>query len=455
LTGQNYSRYFANGILALFSVFFLFALYLIWQRNAITPLQYFAPLSFLLFSIVLLSIVSIGWKDSLKIRLIVMITGCAFGFLVVEGLLSLSKTTDSHSPKVFRQKAANKLGISFDMRSKFEIVTSLQNQNINAWPNISSDYFLETNGLPSKEKNIFPMGGMSNVIVYLCNESGEFASYHSDEYGFNNPKQLYQPNIDILALGDSYVHGACVAEGNDIVSFLRNKGSKALNLANSGMGPLMELATLSEYGPMLKPKKVLWFYSESSDIADLKNEMKSSLLLSYLNDNHTQALIDKQPMIDQLLASFYITNKDNMAAAYDLQPSKTTLKSILKLQKLRSRLMLNQPKAPNNSFPGALFESVITTAQHRVQSWGGEFIFVYLPSYNRFQTKNINEYDKHIYKNEVMAIMDKHQIKTIDVSKLFSNTDDPIGLFQLRLLGHYTPSAYEMIADNIMAGLST
>jgi len=35
--------------------------------------------------------------------------------------------------------------------------------------------------------------------------------YEGDEHGFHNPMGLYYPGqVDVVALGDSYVHGACV-----------------------------------------------------------------------------------------------------------------------------------------------------------------------------------------------------------------------------------------------------
>ena len=43
--------------------------------------------------------------------------------------------------------------------------------------------------------NIFPLSGLSNVETILCNESGYFALYESDRYGFNNPDEEWDKKI--------------------------------------------------------------------------------------------------------------------------------------------------------------------------------------------------------------------------------------------------------------------
>ena len=55
------------------------------------------------------------------------------------------------------------------------------------------------------------LSGVSNIKTILCNESGEYAYFDSDKYGFNNKNQIYDSNkIDSVLLGDSFTMGACV-----------------------------------------------------------------------------------------------------------------------------------------------------------------------------------------------------------------------------------------------------
>ena len=55
--------------------------------------------------------------------------------------------------------------------------------------------------------------------------------------------------------------GACVNRDEGISSAIRSSGLNLLNTSRGGNGPLLELATLKEYGQLFKPKIVLWqFY---------------------------------------------------------------------------------------------------------------------------------------------------------------------------------------------------
>jgi hypothetical protein len=82
----------------------------------------------------------------------------------------------------------------------------------------------------------------------LCNESGQFVTYESDEHGFRNPKRLWgSGGIDVVALGDSFTQGYCVPSGREFVGLVRQRYPSTLNLGIAGEGPLLMLATLKEY----------------------------------------------------------------------------------------------------------------------------------------------------------------------------------------------------------------
>ena len=69
---------------------------------------------------------------------------------------------------------------------------------------------------------------------------------------------------------------------DDIGSVLRSLSKKSvLNLGYAAKGPLSEYATLREY---IRPniKKIIWFYFEGNDLDNLKAEMKSDILIRYL-----------------------------------------------------------------------------------------------------------------------------------------------------------------------------
>ena len=215
---------------------------------------------------------------------------------------------------------AKQSGVDFDTRSKLQIIAELRQRNISAVPAIVSQGLLETDGsgalksqITIKGTNLLPLAGISNRVTVLCNETGEYVIYNSDEYGFHNPKTIWnEGRFDIAAVGDSFTHGYCVPSDKNFVALIRQHYPATLNLGVSGNGPLTTLATIKEYLKFAKPRVVLWFYWEGNDLTDLKREKNSPLLMRYLEDNFSQGLVNLQPDIDAALTAYIETAGRNV-----------------------------------------------------------------------------------------------------------------------------------------------
>ena len=100
----------------------------------------------------------------------------------------------------------------------------------------------------------------------MCNESGEWITFRSDEHGFNNPEGIWQSrDISIAAVGDSFAFGACVPADKNFVANPEELSGYP-EPRDNGAGPLVELAAVKEYLPSLRPKVTLWFYLELNDL---------------------------------------------------------------------------------------------------------------------------------------------------------------------------------------------
>ena len=86
-----------------------------------------------------------------------------------------------------------------------------------------------------------------------------------------------------MLIGDSFVHGACVDEENTLSSQLNKINIPSFSISYGGNGPLLELATLIEYVIVVKPKIILWFYSEN-DLFDLNNEKESEMIWYFFRE---------------------------------------------------------------------------------------------------------------------------------------------------------------------------
>lgn len=75
----------------------------------------------------------------------------------------------------------------------------------------------------------------------------------------------------------------------------------------------------------------------------------------------------------------------------------------------------------------SVFEEVLKEAKKTVSSWGGEFYFAYIPEYNRFA--EIPSAQGPRYENEVFSILDKLNIKVINVLEVVKKKQRPKGVF--------------------------
>ena len=178
----------------------------------------------------------------------------------------------------------------------------------------------------------------------MCNESGYFNSYLADRYGFNNNDKIYDENeIFSIFVGDSFTHGACVNNQNNLISNLKSrnffKEKNILNLGYSGNGPLLSYAILKEYFNKDKNTKyVFWLYYEPNDLVELSREAKDSILSKYLiNFSYSQNLISKQDKVDFIINKEILNQKKryNSFLKINTNVNKSKLISFLSLDETR------------------------------------------------------------------------------------------------------------------------
>ena len=329
------------------------------------------------------------------------------------------------------QELGQRFGVNIDMRDGLEVVDDLRKKGINAVPVVlPGDDLLHNNKQPDGSTKSFinihgaelmPLGNIAGTVTVMCNEGGSWITYETDEHGFNNPKGIWPAGFDIAAVGDSHAQGYCVPADKNFVALLRNQGSTIVNLGMGGNGPLLELASLTEYVQPSKPKVVLWFYSEGTDLYDLQLEKKSKLLMNYLQDGFTQNLIQRQDDIDKAIAdeipkqmerrrkdfssgsvAHFLHGMKDSHVPVKQQPSRgprvlDTLMATVKLSSLRERLGLVygtdtaevERLADLEGTNVDLFRDVLAHVHASVQAWGGALYFVYVPSWKYYIPEHI------------------------------------------------------------------
>jgi len=409
---------------------------------------------------------------SQRINLAIVCSSIAIALGTAEAIAAtiLSSVERAHRLDL-RQRAeiARRRGRTFDTRTPLELIHHLRDQGIDAVGYVSpmeayigpavQNYqdapFLRLHG-----QNVIPLGGISGHPTILCNEAGEYVTYDSDEHGFNNPKGLWSAGAsDILIVGDSFAHGACVPSDKSFGALLRQRYPKTISVAYMGNGPLVELAALAEYGRFLSPSVVLWCYYEGNDLLDLRNERSSRLLDGYMTDGFTHDLLNVQSQIDSALGKYM---ERQLVSGPPMRPQQRLglgtiagVASHVRLPALRSHFgVVYGTEADPFESELALFQNIVSKAGTRTKAWNGQLYFVYLPAWSRYSNEATESEASGLgRRSRILGLINALHIPVIDLHTAFQAHADPVSLFPLRLRGHYTEQGHALVAAEILKAI--
>lgn len=464
---MNKKAIFANLIIGSAIIFFLtvfiFSLYKSSESPSVRMILYYigSCIVIILFAYALRCKTDFKINVALLLLSVVMIAYAIELFLSFDLLVFAKHNTDDNLQK--RIKFAEAQGIPFDTRSLFQVVLDLRSKGTDAYPVSRPHNYIYSDGLSNREVKVYPLGSISGKTVVLCNENGEFIIDKNDEHGFNNPEGLYSgDSTDIVLLGDSFVHGHCVKSEKNIAGWLRRSGEKVLNLGMGANGPLIELAILQEYAKPLKPKVVFWFYYEGNDQVDLEEEKKASLLMKYMDRKYSQGLINNQGLIDKLVIEYVeqkissTKRKDELSDKSAEQDYSLSFTEIARLSQLYNRF-----KIIKECFFSVdpLFKNILAEAKGRVNAWGGQLYFVYLPAIDRYlnESNRCSNFSFSKHKTMILSIAKDLEIPVIDIHESLTSNHDLYSLFPFRLnfRGHFNEEGYKFVAEQLITKLHT
>ena len=376
----------------------------------------------------------------------------------------------SSNAAVRRIKEERSADASFDTRTRLEVVHDLRDRGVQAFPDVFSAALFQSTAkgvirsvFTTGQEELLPLASLANATTVFCNESGDYIIYESDEHGFHNPRGLWQSKpIQVVAVGDSFTHGACVATDDGFVSRIRSRLPATINLGINGDGPLTMLATLREYGTWLRPSIVLWFFYEGNDSRDLdEREKYSPLLRNYLDPSFSQRLIERQTEINEKLTAY-------LDRAMQPQETSVQLEQFLKLQHLRRSLasLVNKPPGRDglpgeliefleaNAAPASkedleLFRAILDEARVNVAAWGGQLYFIYLPAWQRYRIPDLANRDRDV----VLRMVKEMDIPIVDIHEAFAKHPDPLSLFPSRRHAHYNVEGHHLVAQEVLKRL--
>jgi hypothetical protein len=347
---------------------------------------------------------------------------------------------------------AEQAGTPFDSRSRMEVVRDLRDAGVDAVPRlVPATLRIETpdqqfrSMIAINGREIRPLAGISGKTTVLCNEVGEYAVYESDEHGFRNPRGMWDlHSVEVVLLGDSFTIGECVSSDQALGDLIRTTFPATLNLGFSGNSPLLELATLKEYGPALRPRRVLWFYFEN-DLwwFDLGMDRRTPLLMRYVRSDFRQGLLEMQSEIDDRLGDIVESGLDDGGEASPVTRMHTLrgepfarLLKFLMLKTLRTTIgQIRHPysSATLESPDYDLFRTILRQAQSMTESWDGELILVYLPGVWHFERgTSLTERATTEQWAQLRTIASSLGLRIIDVKAAIDQHDDPLSLYSYR-----------------------
>ena len=293
-----------------------------------------------------------------------------------------------------------------------------------------------------------PLGSKSRSVTLGCNEGDQrdYPILHTDRYGFNNDDTVYAYPDRILIVGDSFAHGSCVQQSENVAAVLRRAGYPTSSVGNGGNGPILALATLKEYGEQFKPKIVLWLYFDGNDISDLRDkELRSSFLLQYLKDDFSQNLINRQGEVDAFWKSqAWVAPQREFESRRDLQETwQGKLDENLPLVRKLLDADLFSLKTDEDDI--SIFGRVLEIAKRRVAAWGGRIVFVMIP--------NWDDYNGYIppWRLRVLEIVRQVGLPIVDVDAALRSGGNPSQYFPVRgQWGHFNPRGYALMAHQII-----
>ena len=383
----------------------------------------------------------------------------------VAGFAITTVEADSVCSGEFRRQAgclaAAVAGAPFDRRSTLEVLADFEARGIEVWPSIDAEHYLDPeNAIEVDGREVIPLSpGIAAVLTVFCNESGDWVTYESDEYGFNNPAGVHRAaEVETVVVGDSFVHGWCVPYDQTLVGQLRELDSTVLGVGLEGSGPLVQLGIVREYVAPLSPSVVVWVFFEGNDLRDFNREISRGLLMRYLDPNFRQGLREMAPSIDARLREQLSRLRGEEAGQTEqvrkereaARRRRESLGGWIRLTELRSRISdLGQAREPDQPYDPQLFERVASRMRDNVAAWGGTLLFAYMPSQRRLRstgTANPNRAD-------ILGLVEALGIPVIDLYEPLSEHEDPPSLLPFRVESHLTAEGYELAARALRDGI--
>jgi hypothetical protein len=426
-----------NIILFCGAVFCLFALYrltLVSDQYPPGGLSLWLVIAAALF---LVCSLSLAMPTRIKTAVVLIGAGTLVGCYLAEIIVFVVNYSDLGA--ALRERL-NLQGPSTEGLGRLQAVNALQASGFDAYPSFHPCQCLDFDGFIAQGAKLFPLAGISRRLTVFC-ATKQIITYQSDRYGFNNPDHMWDlGEVTAVLVGDSFTQGSCVPREKNVAGHLQEQGcGGAINLGQSGSGPLLELAILIEYAQNLRPKNLVWLYFEGNDMFDLLQERKSAFLMRYLASDFSQGLVNRQEDVDQVLTSYMKREKNSAESSW------LPLKRLFMFYHLRRRFF-TRSVATYTDDSYRLLQAILAKAKQKTDSWGGRLILVYIPYFQRYVSAELPD---EVDRQKCRSIAAELGLIFCDVDEALTRHPDPLDFFDNRRSMHFNSTGYKLVADLI------
>jgi len=304
-------------------------------------------------------------------------------------------------------------------------------------------------GMGTKRLSEAVLSGVPGSQVALCRAGDKLVKYRADRFGFRNPPDAAaHPAPKVMLLGDSFVEGICLPDGQDLAGRVRVREGAVVSLGTRGAGPLLELAMLGRFGPVVRPDWTVIIFYEGNDWENLATELNKPWLTEALQPKPDFGPTTVGPeAIARVRAQIARWENAGPVETIDVIQRGNVPRNFLALHQTWSRLGLAYPKSAN-AIPQ--FAEILERGRALTSRWGGRIAILYLPQSTRFMGLLPNGFAYDPMRSKVLEAAQHAKVPVIDLTPHFEAHPTPIALYGEN---HLAPAGADMVAKVLSAGL--
>jgi hypothetical protein len=407
--------------------------------------------------------VLLGFKPTVRLMALSMFIGVGVGLYSAQ-LFALILTDPDRPALQATEKEAKQAGVPFDGRTRIQAIDDFRRHGVIAYPPFYP-YLLLDSPLRIDGEPAIALSSRSNAVSVICNDGGQYLTYTTDEHGFPNPPDSWSKGpIDIAIVGASSAVGECVPPADNLASQIRSRYPRTVVVGAGGDGPLLELASVREYLPVLKPKRVLWIFSESHTPEYLESERHSPALLRYFDPSYRQGLLEKQDALNQAITKYF---EDGIRTEEAAESWKRKTRNFITLKNLRTVMyyyVTARTAHPKPfQFDSMMYEQSLRSGQRTIAEWGGKVTLVYWPDSSRYAgICNYTPALRQMYDrthDAVLGVAGRLAIPVIDLSLSFPDLPASQSAKNTEYFypypAHPKPAGYHVAGSAILSSLGT